>query len=101
VHADRSIVLAGERVAFRREIDIARRFRGDRSAVVGGEHPAEEAHGASIPSRRLLRQRLPELDGVRFAELVERDLVVRPRIRLCERSPRLPEIRIDRDRALQ
>ena len=48
VHAHRAVVLARERVALGREVDVARRLGRDRGAVVGREHPAEEAHDCSI-----------------------------------------------------
>ena len=48
VHAHRAVVLARERVPFRRELDVSRGLGRDGGAIVGGEHPAKEAHGASI-----------------------------------------------------
>ena len=51
VHPHRAFVLARERVALRREVDVARGLGGDRGAVVGGEHPAEEAHARSIAAQ--------------------------------------------------
>src|SRR5690348_4292086 len=48
-----------------------------------------------------LRQWRSELCGVRLRQLVERGLILRTDVRLRERAPRLPEIRIDLDRALQ
>lgn len=48
VHAHGAGVLAGQRVTLGREIHVAGGLGGDRGAVVGGEHPAQETHGASI-----------------------------------------------------
>jgi hypothetical protein len=37
-------MLAGERVSLRREIDVPGCFGRNSGPVIGGEHPAEQAH---------------------------------------------------------
>ena len=113
VHPHRALVLAGERVALRREIDVARGLGRNRGAVVGGEHPAEEAHGAQYSASRgrrrvttpdltrIRRQRRSELRRVVLCQFVERSLVLRAVVRLRERAPRLAEVGVDGDRLLE
>ncbi len=47
VHAHRTVGLTGERIAFGREIDVARGLGRDRGPVVGREHATEERHDAA------------------------------------------------------